>query len=432
MNDAEIGGSRRVRSVKYFVNFYDDKIVSTYSPSMKKNQINFSMPSSRTREFHRARKDIRRYKETRWTVESSKAEAESELSNAKKMVKDLSSMIDESSNKAKTQMRDIERLEKWGKGQQGAMVVAKRNENYDVSRLPQAHQLPLGLSLNHTVLVFQGCHNLKNELFKLKLDVASVMKDKSRVEKEIEASNSMMLLCLAIVEVLKKEIEEANEEQVLVELAKIKALKELRKLKDAIEEIDESKELEMKLVVTISDVNRLQNELKTVKEMEKRVQGDWSVKKLEGSFSKGEELEDSVINELKIVTAKVDRLKKKEGKVDSTVQNLNSKILRAKTKLEVVFVVEEKTRSIVRSLSHTLEKLKTKTKEAKQENELISREVTTTKEDIKKIEFDMDLTEERLQGVMQELKVAKASEAHALEKLKTLTKTTMKERALTA
>ncbi|KAL2340125.1 hypothetical protein Fmac_008065 [Flemingia macrophylla] len=132
MDGAEIGGSRRVRSVKDVVNFYDDKIDATDSPSMKKNHIDFSMkPSSRTRELHRARRDIRRYKESRWTAESSKAKAESELSNAKKMVKDLSSMIDESNNKAKTQMRDIERLEKWGKGQQGAMVVAKRNENYE-------------------------------------------------------------------------------------------------------------------------------------------------------------------------------------------------------------------------------------------------------------------------------------------------------------
>ncbi|KAL2318727.1 hypothetical protein Fmac_032603 [Flemingia macrophylla] len=54
----------------------------------------------------------------------------------------------------------------------------------------------------------------------------------------------MMLTCLATAEVLKKETEEANEEQI---------------------------------------------ELKTVKEMEKRVQGDWSVKQLEGSFSKGEQ-----------------------------------------------------------------------------------------------------------------------------------------------
>ncbi|KAL2347456.1 hypothetical protein Fmac_001456 [Flemingia macrophylla] len=88
MDGAKIGGNRRVRSVKDVVNFYDDKITATDSPSMKKNHINFSMkPFSRTRELHKAWRDIGRYKETRWTAESSKAEAEPELSNAKKMVK---------------------------------------------------------------------------------------------------------------------------------------------------------------------------------------------------------------------------------------------------------------------------------------------------------------------------------------------------------
>lgn len=451
MDRAELG-SRRVGSVKAAVNFYDD-----------------TKPSSRTRELHRARRDIGRYKESIWTAESAKAQAESELSSAKKTVKSLSSMIEESSSKAKTQMRGIERLEKSGKGKHGAMVVAKRNESYDYAQ------------------VMRELEYLKKELFKLKLDVASVLKEKSRAEKEIEASNSKMLSCLTTAEVLRKQIEDANEEQVLAELARIEALKELaeieaqreqeanefsfklenarKKLKDAMEEIDESKELEMKLAVTISDVDILQNELKSVKEMEKRIQGDGSKKQLEVSFRKGDESEDSVMlqtitqeleaarkeltlvreesfqfmasmdvirNELNHVTAETDRLKKKEGKVDSTVQNLNSKILRAKSKLEAVSAAEEKARSIVMSLSHTLDKLQTETEEAKKENEDISQEVTATKGEIQKVEFEIDMTEERLQGVMQELEVAKASEALALEKLQILTETTMKERALTA
>ncbi|KAG4996866.1 hypothetical protein JHK85_028305 [Glycine max] len=185
-----------------------------------------------------------------------------------------------------------------------------------------------------------------------------------------------------------------------------------RKLKEAIEEIDESKELEMKLAMTISYVDFLQNELKSVKEMDKRVQGDGSAKQLEGRFKKGEESEDSIVlqtiteeleaarkelalvreeglqfmasldvirNELKHVTAETNRLKKKEGKVDSIVQNLNFKILRAKSKLEVVSAAEEKARSIVMSLSHTLEKLKTETEEAKKENEDVRQEVAATK-----------------------------------------------------
>ena len=118
-------------------------------------------------------------------------------------------MIEESSYKAKTQMIDVESLEKRGKSQHGAIVVAKRNENYEYAQ------------------VMRELEYLKKELFKLKLDVASVMDQKSRAEKEIEASNSKMLSCLTTAEELRREIEEANEEQVLAELARIEASKEL-------------------------------------------------------------------------------------------------------------------------------------------------------------------------------------------------------------
>ncbi|KAK7272931.1 hypothetical protein RIF29_13974 [Crotalaria pallida] len=471
MDSTEVGSRRRIGSVKAAVNFYDDRVADTDtdSPSLKKTQMDSSVnPSSRTRELHIARRDIGRYKETRWTAESAKAHAQSELSNAKKKVKHLSSMIEESSYKAKAQMRDIETLAKRGKQQHGP-IAEKMNENYEYAR------------------VMKELEYVKKELFKLKLDVASVLEEKSTAEKEIEASNSKMHSYSKTAETLRKEIEEANEEQVLAELARLEALKELaevesqrekeaneftfklestrKKLEEVMEEIDESKELEMKLAVTISDVDVLQNELNLVKEMEKRVKGDENMKQLSASFKKGEvsgdstmlqtvteELEeakkelalireegfqfmasmDVIRNELKHVTDETSRLKKEEGKADSTVQNLNSKLLRAKSKLEAVSAAEAKAKSIVASLSHTLDNLKIERDEAKKEKELISQEVTTTKSEIEKAEFDIDMIEEKIQGVMQELDVAKTTEASTLEKLKTLTESTMRERALAA
>ncbi|XP_057436502.1 protein PLASTID MOVEMENT IMPAIRED 2 [Lotus japonicus] len=464
MDGKELGSRRRVGSVKDAINFYDDRrVADTDNPSLKKTQMDdFSVkPSSRTRELHIARRDIGRFKESRGTAESTKAQAESELSNAKKTVRQLSSLIAESSYKTKTQMKDIEKLEKWGKSQQG-----ERNENYEYAR------------------VMRELEYLKMELFKLKLDVASVLEDKSKAEKEIEASSSKMISCARTAEALTKEIEEANEEQVLAELARIEALKELediksqrekeanefssklesirKKFKEAIDEVKESNELEMNLAETMSDVDLLQNELNSLKEIEKRVQGDESMKQLVTSFKKEDEYEDSTVlleeleaakkelalikeegfqfmasmdvirNELKHVTAETSSLKKKENKADSTLQNLNSKFLRAKSKLEAVSAADDKARTIVISLSHALENLKTEISEAKKEKELISQEIITTKEEIQRTEFEIDMNEERLQGAMQELEAAKTSEALALEKLKTLTESTMRERALSA
>jgi hypothetical protein len=373
-------------------------------------------------------------------------------------------MLAESSYKAKAQMRDIETLEKKGKGQHVATVM-RQNENHEYAQ------------------VMIELEYLKKELFKLKLDVASVLEEKSRAEKEIEASTSKMITCSRKEEVLRKEIDEANEEQVLAELARIEALKEFediraqrereeneflsklettrKKLKEAREELDESKELEMKLAMTVSDVDILQNQLNLVKEMEKMVQGDESVKLLEGSVRKDDESGDStelqtiqkeleaakkelastrdesfqfmaamdvIRSELRHVTKETTRLKKN----DSSVQNLNSKLLRTKTKLEAACAAEEKARSLVISLSHSLENLKTETDEAKKEKELITQDIITTKAEIQKTEFEIDMNEEKLQSVMKELDEAKTTEALALEKLKTLSETTMKERALTA
>ncbi|MED6142985.1 hypothetical protein PIB30_002809 [Stylosanthes scabra] len=455
MDGTRLGNRRGVGSVKDAVNLYDERLAGSGDvPSLKQ--------SSRTRELHKAKNDIGRYKESRWTAESAKARADSELSNAKKTVKSLSSMIEESSNKAKVQMRDIETLEKRRKSQNGGLV-ANRNENHEYAN------------------VMRELECVKRDLFKLKLDVASVLEEKSRAEKEIEESKSKMIKSSRAAEVLRKEIEKANEEQVLAELARIEALKELadievqrrkeaneheaklesmrKKMKEAIEEIDESKELEKKLAVTMSDVELLRNELNSVKEIEKRAKGDEGIKQLEESEDLAmvsqkikEELEaakkelalikdegfqfmvsmDVIRNELNHVTAETTRLKKEEERVDSTVLNLNSKFLRAKSKLEAVSAAEQKAKSIVMSLSHTLDNLKTERDKAKKEKDLLSQEVAATSAEIQKIESEIDMAEERLRDTMQELDEAKTSEALALEKLKTLAENTMRERASAA
>ncbi|XP_019453112.1 PREDICTED: protein PLASTID MOVEMENT IMPAIRED 2-like [Lupinus angustifolius] len=468
MDITDIGNRRRSGSVKDVVNIYADKVSDIDTTTLKKTKVDFSLSPSRTRDLHMARKDIGKYKESRWTAESAKADAESELSNAKNRVKDLSSLIDESSYKAKAQMTDVETLDRRGKREYG-LLAEKRNENYEYAGMMKE----LGY--------------VKKDLLKLKLDVAFVLDEKSRAEKEIEESSSKMIYCSRTAEALIKEIEEANEEQVLAELARLEALKELAdveaereteandyssklestrmKLKEVMEEIDESKELEMKLSVTISDIDALQNELNLVKEMDKGVKGDESTKQVFASFRNEEESPDSsmlqtitkeleaakkllalvreegfqfmasmdiIRNELKNLTDETSQLKKQKGKVDSTLQNLNSKLLRAKSKLQTVSAAEAKTKSIVISLSHTLDNLKTESDEAKKEKDLIRLEVTTTKSEIEKSEFKIDMIEEKIQGLMQELEVTKTSEVLALEKLKKLTESTMRERALEA
>lgn len=384
-----------------------------------------------------------------------KACAETELLEAKKTVKNLKALIEESHSRAKLKARDFEKLRKPARREERSMS-AWNIERYRYEELMKEMEI------------------FKQELSKLKLDVASVLEEKSRAGKEAEASDLKIASYSGSVEELRKEIEEVNDEQVLVELARIEALKELcgieaqrekeasvhiaameesrRKIKEINEEIDRSKETEAKLAITLSDIEVLEVGLSLAKDMQKKRDNFAVEDESEASpslRSVAEELEqakrelasineegfrfmaslDVTRNELKRVLEETARLKKNEEKIDSTVQRLNSKLLRAKSKLEAVSAAEEKANSIVSNLSATLERLRAESEAGKRDKELIEEETAKIKADIEKTERGIDVTEEKLQAATQELEEAQTSEALALEKLGILIERTARDRA---
>ncbi|XP_030461169.2 protein PLASTID MOVEMENT IMPAIRED 2 [Syzygium oleosum] len=454
-------GDRNIGSVKAAINMYGERILES-TPALRNTQKNFpENSSSRAKELLLAKRDITRHRESRRNAESARAEAETELSEARSKVKNLKTLIEVSSSNVKSQLRE-----------------------FDKGTRPQALQSGRKSEKSRYEEVTRELEHVKLELSKLKLDVASVLEEKLRVQKEAEASSSKMRSSMSSAEALRKEIEEVGEEQVLVELAQIEALKEhavieaerekelseysnkveetKQKMNHVREEIENSKELGAKLAVTLSDVYVLQNELKLVRDMDKRVPMDNGFHHPEDGIEKGEEDETSVMlravteeleeakkelatikeegfqfmssmdiirNELRFVAEERARLKIAEEKTELTVQSLNSKLLRAKSKLEATTAAEEKAKSIVSNLSLTLEQLRTEAEAAKKEKELIFEETEEIKEEIQKTEGEIDLTDERLQAAMQELVTVKASEAQALENLGTLIENTLRERA---
>ena len=175
-------------------------------------------------------------------------------------------MIGESMYKAKAEMRDMAPLKKY---------VKPRNDDNQYSQ------------------VMTELEHAKRELFQLKLHVGSVLEEKLQAENEVKASRSSMLSFSRVAQKLTNEIEEASEEQLVVQLDKMDALNELRdieklqntrnKLKEAIQAIDETKELEMKLATTLSDIDMLKNEFKFVKKTGKRLlqRGGQSIEHIE-------------------------------------------------------------------------------------------------------------------------------------------------------
>lgn len=449
--------NRRIGSVKAAINMFGEKILEGNPTSKKQTPLVdlLERPNSRTRELHLARRDMGRYKEEKRVSESVKAQAESELHNAMNTKKELALLIQESDSEAKVQMQYIDKYYKKTRRrkEEWALTVGK-TENYQYAD------------------VMRELEFVKQDLSKLKLDMASVLEEKKRAEKETEASSSKLWSYSSSADALRKEIEGVNEEQVVVELARIEALKEWGaieaqkekeasqfyttkeqtciKLKDIIQEIDRTKELETKLAVVTAEVSVLQNELKLAEEMDKEVERNETSTSLLESVTQELEIAkkelasvreegfqfmasiDIIREELKHITEETARLKKTEEKADLTVQSLNSKLLRAMSKLEAASASEAKAKEIVSNLFLTLEQLKTEAEVAKKEKELIIEETATMKEEIQKNESEIDLAEEKLQTAMQELEAVKSSEAITLEKLKILTENTMRARASTS
>lgn len=444
-------------SVKAAIDLYKgNPAMNNQSSSIKSSE----KPYPRTSQLHIARRDMGRLDDSRKVAEVEKAQAETDLLNARKMVKELSSRIEELNSRVIVQSQDLEKLK-----------TTKRGGNWGMPlRNPQNNQ--------HSKVITELA-SAKAELTKHKQDMASIIEEKRRAEQEIEASSLKMQSFSSKVETLRKEVEELNEEIVLVELARIEAIKEFRaieaqrkedaekhsaameenrkKIDDMVQEIQTSEELQEKLTSTTSDVQVLQSELEQVREMDRwnkkneclRSESDFLEKDLSLLQSLKEDLEtaknelasikresfqfmasmDVVRNELTRISEESDRLKKKGSKADSTIQNLNTKLLRAKAKLEAASENAGKATSIVSSLLLSLEQLTNEAEEAEKERVTAIEEAAKVKEEIQKTQAETVLAEERWEAAIQELETIKLSEATVLSNLKRLTDVTVKSRA---
>lgn len=326
--------------------------------------------------------------------------------------------------------------------------------------------------------VVRELDNVKNKLEKLKLDVASVLEEKTLAEQQIQDSSSKVLSYASSMRALRNEIKEVREGKVLKELARMEAMKEFeaieaqrgeefnqfsvtleimkRKMNQVLEEIDRAKQMELELSVTIDDVGVLQISLEMTKASEGSIQRGEGMKLSGTGFHKGKELKlitdelnsakkeletlqekaiqlmasmDIIRNELSSVHKETDRPKKKEKKSEIRVQYLNSKLLRANEILGTVSAVEEKAREIISSLTLDLVQLKTETKASTKEEELIREEIKKIEALILKTDSEIEFCGGRLDDAIQELESVKLSESRVLEDLKHLIESTMGARS---
>ncbi|PWA38373.1 hypothetical protein CTI12_AA582020 [Artemisia annua] len=379
--------------------------------------------------FPSTRRDDTPYRANRRVADSAKARAENELSDARKTVQDLALKIEEANSRAKRMQQ----------------IPVKQHEDVEDSRYAQ---------------VMKEIENLKQELGKLKLDMKHVLKEKRHADNTFKASSSKSSTLSSAVERIKKEIEELDEEQVLVEIARIEAVKELESIeaqrnkeasnyktqleivKKKVKEIDQQS-VTQDLQLTLYNVNSLENELARAKETNSTPDSLYTIiQELEAGKTELANIQregfnfmtsmDVIRNELNHVREQRARLEKEEEKRDLTVQTLNSKILKGKAKLESITATTERANSIASNLSTTVEQLRAEAETVKKERELIIQETENIKLEIPETESEIDLLEHRLEAAMEELKAVKSSEFTALENLKDLIDSTVRARESTS
>ncbi|KAL9255421.1 PLASTID MOVEMENT IMPAIRED 2-like protein [Drosera capensis] len=447
--------------VQAVIDMYGGKIVGGKAGSVKNAQMDLSEKRpSRATELHLARKNMNEIDETRRASETVKAKAEMELLEAKKTVKDLAFKIEESNLKTRHKVQVLN-VEKKGRDRQAM----------EGSRMESDHRY---------TEVMRELESAKQELSKLQLDVAKAIGEKSRAEKEMNAAIAKTRSRSGLLRDLSKEVEEANEEHVLVELAMIEAIKELAEIEAQRKQehqnfslsmedkgkqmnilragIQHVEELEIAFEAMNSEMEVVQNKLNFIKEKEKisdmttsnasdeedktsielnAVLGELKARKTELELLRLEGLlsmisMDATMNELELTVEEISGVKSQESKHEKVIEKLNSRLQRMYDKFNASNASEATTIGILSTMSTGLDRLRTSTETAKRERKLMVTETLCIKSDVKELERQTDLFEAQENDIIGELQKAIKSEAASMEKLKVLTKSAMITRALAA
>ncbi|KAL6848992.1 hypothetical protein ACP4OV_021575 [Aristida adscensionis] len=118
------------------------------------------------------------------------------------------------------------------------------------------------------------------------------------------------------------------------------------------------------------------------------------------------------------VTEEIHRLTEQEKKAASQVQQLNAMLLRARSKLDAAAAADETAEAALAELSAALRRLGEETEAAEKERELTELESRCVREDAESVGAEIAATEQRVREAVRELEAARAAEAAATEELK--------------
>ena len=118
-----------------------------------------------------------------------------------------------------------------------------------------------------------------------------------------------------------------------------------------------------------------------------------------------------------------------EAKEEARVANLNAELHKARLKLEVAIVAEEKAKDPAMRLSQALQQINIETQQAKKEAESMNEEACKEKMETEQAKAEINTIDSRLQYAYKELEEAKAVESISMDKIKDLPEKTIIARA---
>ena len=407
-----------------------------------------------------AKSSMDKLNERKAAVDKERAGAESELSRARAIAKELERQIEQTKARASSKRSEPHAMRATRASEKGPGAPSSQEER-DAAEYAE---------------VSRELDRARWELLRLRLEVKSAAEAKTKAESDIVASAINIQSNLRAADEMKRLVDEANEEHVLVELARIEAEREhceidaqrraeaerfaremeatRAKIEALRKDVSRAREMEAKLAVTTADVEVLQAEMELVRAMERNsvknddaagaeaedkallqtaeAELDAAKKELEsikaGSFQFMTSM-DSARTEIMRVSEEVNRLKAQEKEADAQVQQLNAKLLKARARLEALTATNERSTAIVSNMTSALQQLRDEKEAARKEEELTELEQLCVRAENENVNAEIAVTEARIQQSVKELEAAKAAEAKAMKKLKAAVEGTMQARA---
>lgn len=403
-----------------------------------------------------ARFSMERSYQRKAIAERERAHAESELSRATTMAKELERQIEQTNAKARSHRPEL----------QGTRASSSRRKKGLVEATGTRPQQSSTLYVE----VMQELDRVKRELRKLQHEVKIAREAKAKAERDAETSTSWMSFDSHVLDGVKRETGEANEEHALVELAGAgRSAKEIEATRTPqIKGIQRdtsratTSDLEARLTTVSSDAGLRPAETALVRATDKsHAKNDDSSEATAITTRRHEEHDNSSLqaaeaelNSARIelesikeeglrfmasiertgketarVTEEISRHKEQEKKARAQVQQLNAKLLKARSRLEAVTAADGRADEILSNLKAILQQLDEDTEAAKKENALTELENRCVRTDAESVNAEIAAAEHRIRESVRKLEEVRVSEAVAVEKLKAVVESAMLGRA---